>query len=286
MSWLERFEKFGDQVAAGVADAARSVKGEVDRTVAEQQQRTQQTEAERQAAERHRWERQSSPTWAAPTEAVSTEEWVTHELVDPRTQQVAVTFRHPVEWSAGGEVLWPVPGEAVRYAAGASTADRSCVVERFPRVDLVSGVLAGAGQGRQAVPGGTPEEVITRSLVPRLRGREDDLVVLSTQAIDPSLYLDQPVARDLSPTAYLVSVEYDRAGTPWADEMIVLRYQLPPAGGLVSESRFGFGVWSLNANREQFPRVRALMRAVALSARTQSDWDARAAELTGVRAPL
>ncbi len=281
-SWLDRFEKFGDKVAQRVTDMAKDVSHQADSAMTRQAQ-PPQTEAQRQAANQYRWERAASATWAEPTEAADTTEWIRYDLTDPRSRMSAVSLRHPVEWLAGGTVTWPAaPADSVRYAIGASPTDRSCVVERFGRIDVVSGTFATSTPWRESIPASTPEETIATYVVPRLR---PGALVLAVKPVDPRLYTQQPLDPAISYQGYLVNLEYDKAGTAWADELIVVRYQVPAGGGLVTESKSGFAVWSLNASRLLFPGVRATMRAVALSAQTNPEWEGFAASV-GAAAPI
>lgn len=278
--WGRKFSKFGNDLAAGLKDTGKLLKNDIDKARGHVAEQGQQSEAERQAAQQRRWERANSPTWAAPAQAADTTEWATYELVDPRSQKVAVTFRHPADWQAGGGVMWPAaPGLPVKYAVGTSPADQSCVAERFPRVDLIAGgLLTTAEPGREPASGGLMQDVIATSLVPKLR---PGAFVVSVEPVDPALYLSQRMDPRLMGQGFLASLEYDRAGVPWADEFVVLRYQLPAANGLMQELRFGAAIWSLNANRELFPTVRSTLRGVALSATSSPEWDAYAASVTG-----
>jgi len=176
--------------------------------------------------------------------------------------------------------MWPAgPGLPVKYAVGTSPADASCVAERFPRVDLIAGgLLTTAEPGREPASGGLMQDVIATSLVPKLR---PGAFVVSVEPVDPALYLGQRMDPRLMGQGFLASLEYDRSGVPWADEFVVLRYQLPAANGLMQELRFGAAIWSLNANREIFPSVRSTLRGVALSATSSPEWDAYAAAQTG-----
>jgi len=122
------------------------------------------------------------------------------------------------------------------------------------------------------------QDVIATSLVPKLR---PGAFVVSVEPVDPALYLGQRMDPRLMGQGFLASLEYDRSGVPWADEFVVLRYQLPAANGLMQELRFGAAIWSLNANREIFPSVRSTLRGVALSATSSPEWDAYAAAQTG-----
>jgi hypothetical protein len=177
-------------------------------------------------------------------------------------------------------VMWPAgPGLPGKYAIGTSPADASCVAERFPRSDLISsGLLTTAEPGRETAPGGLMQDVIAMNLVPRLR---PNAFVVSIDAVDPGLYLSQRMDPRLMAQGFLAWLEYDRGGVPWADELIVLRYQLPPSGGVMQELRFGAAIWSLNANRDLFPSVRSVLRGVALSAVSKPEWDAYASSQTG-----
>ena len=278
--WGSKLSRFGNDLAAGLKDTGKLLKSDIDKArgaVAEQQQ---MTEAQRQADQQRRWERANSPTWAAPAQAADTTEWATYELTDPRSQQVAVTFRHPADWNAGGQVMWPAgPGLPVKYAVGTSPADASCVAERFPRSDFISGgLLTTAEPGRETASGGLMQDVIAHSIVPRLR---PNAFVVSVDAVDPALYLSQRMDPRLMGQGFIACLEYDRNGVPWADEFFVLRYQLPPTNGLMQELRFGAAIWSLNANRDRFPSVRSALRSVALSAESKPEWDAYAAQQTG-----
>ncbi len=278
--WGRKLSRFGNDLAAGLKDTGKLLKSDIEKArgyVAEQQH---QSEAQRQAEQQRRWVRASSPTWAAPTQAADTTEWATYELVDPRSQQVAVTFRHPADWQAGGQVMWPAgPGLPVKYAIGSSPVDGSCVAERFPRTDFISGGLITTPEpGRETASGGLMQDVIATTLVPRLR---PGAFVVSIDAVDPALYVSQRVDPRLMGQGYLAWLEYDRGGVPWADELVVLRYQLPPTGGLVQEVRFGAAVWSLNAHRDLFPSVRSTLRAIALSAASRPEWDGYASQQTG-----
>lgn len=279
--WMSKLNKFGNELAAGVKETGKLLQSDIEKARGQISEHQQQTEAARKAAEQHRWERQSSPTWAAPTAAADTLEWATYELVDPRSSQVAATFRHPADWQAGGSVMWPAgPGMPAKYAIGTSPADQSCVAERFPRMDLLSGggLFGTAEPGRESVPEGPLQTVIATSIVPKLR---PGAFVIAVEAVDPALYLSQPMDPRLMGQAFLASLEYDRNGIPWADELVVLRYQLPPGTGAMEPTRFGVAVWSLNANRELFPTVRSTLRGVALSASSTRDWDAYASAQTG-----
>jgi hypothetical protein len=278
--WGRKLSRFGNDLAAGLKDTGKLLKSDIDKARGQVGEQQQQTQAERQAAQQRRWERANSPTWAAPAQAAETTEWATYELVDPRSQQVAVTFRHPADWNAGGQVMWPAgPGLPAKYAIGTSPADASCVAERFPRSDLISGgLLTTAEPGRETAPGGLMQDVIAMNLVPRLR---PNAFVVSIDAVDPGLYLSQRMDPRLMAQGFLAWLEYDRGGVPWADELIVLRYQLPPSGGVMQELRFGAAIWSLNANRDLFPSVRSVLRGVALSAVSKPEWDAYAGSQTG-----
>ncbi len=279
--WMSKLNKFGSELAAGIQDTGKAMKSDYEKARGQVQEHNQQTDAARQAAEQHRWERKASPTWAAPTAAADTTEWATYELVDPRSTQVAVTFRHPADWQAGGSVMWPAgPGLPARYAVGTSPADQSCVAERFPRMDLVSGggLFGSAEAGRESVHEGPMQTVIADSIVPKLR---PGAFVITVDAVDPALYLSQPMDPRLMGQAFLAWLEYDRNGVPWADELVVLRYQFPAGTGVMEPTRFGAAVWSLNANREIFPSVRSTLRGIALSASSNREWDAYAAAQTG-----
>jgi hypothetical protein len=279
--WMGKLSKFGNELATGIQDTGKLMKSDFEKARGQAQQQGQQNDAARQAAEQHRWERKASPTWATPTEAADTTEWATYELVDLRSSQVAVTFRHPADWQAGGQVMWPaVPGLPARYAVGTSPADLSSVAERFPRMDLMSagGVFGSAEAGRESVPEGPMQTVIASTLAPKLR---PGAFVITVDAVDPTLYLSQPMDPRLMGQAFLAWLEYDKHGVPWADELVVLRYQLPAGAGVMEPTRFGTAVWSLNANRETFPSVRSTLRGIALSASSNRDWDAYAAAQTG-----
>ncbi len=278
--WGSKLSRFGNDLAAGLKDTGRLLKTDIEKArgyVAEQQQ---QSEAQRQALQQRRWERAASPTWAAPMQAADTTEWATYELLDPRSRQVAVTLRHPADWQAGGQVTWPAgPSLPVTYAIGSSPVDGSCVAERFPRVDFVSGgLLTTPEPGREPAPGGLSQDLIATTFAPRLR---PNAFVVSIQAVDPRLYVNQRMDPRLLPQAYLAWLEYDRGGVPWADELVVLSYQLPATGGLVQEVRFGVAAWSLNARLDVFPSVRSTLRAIALSAASRPDWDGYASVQTG-----
>jgi hypothetical protein len=277
--WGRKLSRFGNDLAAGLKDTGKLLKSDIDKArgyVAEQQQ---QSEAQRQAMQQRRWERAASPTWAAPMAAADTTEWATYELVDARSGQVAVTFRHPADWQAGGQVMWPAsPGLPVKYAIGSSPVDGSSVAERFPRTDFVSGgLLTTPEPGRETASGGLMEDLIATMLVPRLR---PSAFVVSIQQVDPVLYVSQRIDPRLMGQTYLAWLEYERGGVPWADELVVLRYQLPPTNGLVQEVRFGAAVWSLNARQDLFPSVRSTLRGIALSASSRPDWDAYASQQT------
>ncbi|HET7725337.1 MAG TPA: hypothetical protein VFK68_11905 [Propionibacteriaceae bacterium] len=278
--WGRKLSRFGNDLAAGLKDTGKLLKSDLEKARGYVAEQAQQGDAQRQAEQQRRWERASSPTWTAPAQAADTTEWATYELIDPRSQQVAVTFRHPADWQAGGQVMWPAgPGLPVTYAIGSSPADGSCVAERFPRTDLISGgLIATAEPGREVAPGGLMQDVIATTIVPRLR---PGAFIVSIDAVDPALYVSQRVDPRLMGQGFLAWLEYDRAGVPWADELVVLRYQLPPTGGFVQEVRFGAAVWSLNARRDVFPSVRSTLRAIALSAASRSDWDAYASQQTG-----
>lgn len=167
-----------------------------------------------------------------------------------------------------------------KYAVGTSPADQSCVAERFPRIDLLSGggLFGTTEPGRESVPEGPLQTVIATTIVPKLR---PGAFVITVDAVDPALYLSQPMDPRLMGQAFLASLEYDRNGVPWADELVVLRYQFPPGTGAMEPTRFGVVVWSLNANRELFPSVRSTLRGVALSASSHREWDAYASAQTG-----
>jgi hypothetical protein len=278
--WGRKLSRFGNDLAAGLKDTGKLLKSDIDKARGYVAEQGQQSEAQRQAEQQHRWERANSPTWVAPTQAADTTEWATYELTDPRSAQVAVTFRHPADWNAGGQVMWPAgPGLPVKYAIGTSPADASCVAERFPRSDLISGgLISTAEPGRDTASGGLMQDVIATTLVPKLR---HGAFVVSIDPVDPALYLSQRMDPRLMGQGFLACLEYDRNGVPWADEFIVLRYQLPAANGLMQELRFGAAIWSLNANRDLFPSVRATLRGVALSAASKPEWDAYAAQQTG-----
>lgn len=278
--WGSKLSRFGNDLAAGLKDTSKLLKSDIEKAREHIADQHQQTEAERQALQQRRWERANSPTWAAPKQAADTTEWATFELVDPRSQQVAVTLRHPADWNAGGQVMWPAgPGLPVRYAIGSSPADGSCVAERFPRTDLISGgLLLTPEPGREVASGGLMQDVIAKQLVPKLR---PNAFVVSIDAVDPGLYFSQRLDPRLMGQGYQALLEYDRNGVPWADEFLMLRYQLPPGSGLVQELRFGVAIWSLNANRELFPTVRSTLRGIALSAASIPEWDSYAAQQTG-----
>ncbi len=279
--WMGKLSKFGNELAAGIQDTGKLMKSDFEKARGQVQEQSAQNDAARQAAEQHRWERKASATWAAPTQAADTTEWATYELVDPRSSQTAVTFRHPAEWQAGGQVMWPAgPGLPAKYAVGTSPTDQSCVAERFPRMDLLSGggLFGSAEAGRESVHEGPMQSVIGDSIVPKLR---PGAFVITVDAVDPALYLSQPMDPRLMGQAFLAWLEYDRHGVPWADELVVLRYQLPAGSGVMEPTRFGVAVWSLNANRELFPSVRSTLRGIALSASSNREWDAYAASQTG-----
>lgn len=272
--WGQKLSRFGNDLAAGLKDTGRLLKNDIDKARG-QMAPPPMSEAERQAMQQRQWERANSPTWAAPTSAADTTEWATYELVDPRSQKVAVTFRHPADWQAGGQVMWPAgPGLPVKYAVGSSPADQSAVAERFPRVDLISGGFLGASEpGRDSSPNGLMEDILATTIVPKLR---PGAFVVSINRVDPGLYLTQRVDPQLSPQGYLVALEYQRQGTPWADELVVLRYVLPggEANGHLQNARFGAAIWSLNARLDLFPQQRATLRGIALSASSDREWDA------------
>ncbi len=277
-SWLDRFEKFGDKVAGQVADVGRQAKADIDRRTAEYSQQQAQALAARQAHDQRRWERAQSPTWTTPLSSVDTTEWATCELTDPRSGLVAVKLRHPALWGAGGSITWvPEPGLAPRYAIGSSPQAGSCVAERFPRLDFVTGPLASDGGGRIAVPASGGEELVGAHVVPRLRGARPNLLVVRVDRVDPALYTSQSLRRELAPEAYLAAVEYDRDGVPWADEMLVLRSSLADQNPF-SPQVHCCSVWSLNSARDTFPEHRATLRAIALSCRTLPEWDTFIAE--------
>lgn len=279
--WMGKLNKFGNELAAGIQDTGRLMKSDFEKARGQVQERSAATEAARAAAEQLRWERKSSPTWAAPTQAADTTEWATYELVDPRSSQVAVTFRHPADWQAGGSVRWPTgAGLPVTYAVGSSPSDQSCVAERFPRIDLVSGggPFDAADPARERVGTGPMPTILAETVVPRLR---PGAFVVFVDAVDPGLYLSQPVDPRLMGQGYLVALEYDRIGVPWADELLVLRYQLPASSGPTEPTRFGVAVWSLNARREVFPAVRSTLRGIALSAASLRPWDEYVSAQTG-----
>jgi hypothetical protein len=278
--WGRKLSRFGNDLAAGLKDTGKLLKSDIDKARGTVAEHGPQSEAERQAAQQRRWERANSPTWAAPIQAADTTEWATYELVDPRSQQVAVAFRHPADWQAGGGVMWPAgPGLPVTYAVGTSPADGSCVAERFPRSDLISGgLLSTAEPGRETASGGLMQDVIANTLLPKLRPRA---FIVSIDPVDPALYLSQRMDPRLMGQGFLACVEYDRGGIPWADELVVLRYQLPSGTGVMQELRFGAAIWSLNANRDLFPSVRSTLRGVALSAASRPEWDAYASQQTG-----
>ena len=279
--WMGKLSKFGNELASGIQDTGKLMKSDFEKARGQVQQQGEQNDAARQAAEQHRWERKASPTWATPTEAVDTTEWATYELVDPRSSQVAVTFRHPADWQAGGQVMWPTgPGLPARYAVGTSPVDQSSVAERFPRMDLMSGggLFGSAEAGRESVPEGPMQTLIATTLAPKLR---PGAFVITVDSVDPTLYLSQPMDPRLMGQAFLAWLEYDKHGVPWADELIVLRYQFPAGTGVMEPTRFGTAVWSLNANRDIFPAVRSTLRGIALSASSNREWDAYAAAQTG-----
>ena len=279
--WMGKLSKFGNELASGIQDTGKLMKSDFEKARGQVQQQGEQNDAARQAAEQHRWERKASSTWATPTQAADTTEWATYELVDPRSSQVAVTFRHPADWQAGGQVMWPAgPGLPARYAVGTSPVDQSSVAERFPRMDLLSGggLFGSAEAGRESVPEGPMQTLIATTLAPKLR---PGAFVITVDAVDPTLYLSQPMDPRLMGQAFLAWLEYDKHGVPWADELIVLRYQFPAGTGVMEPTRFGTAVWSLNANRDVFPSVRSTLRGIALSASSNREWDAYAAAQTG-----
>ena len=123
--WGRKLSRFGNDLAAGLKDTGKLLKSDIDKARGYVAEQGPQSEAQRQAEQQHRWERANSPTWVAPAQAADTLEWATYELTDPRSQQVAVTFRHPADWNAGGQVMWPAgPGLPVKYAIGTSPASR------------------------------------------------------------------------------------------------------------------------------------------------------------------